>query len=225
MNSSPHVSIFNLIRNLFKYKSNATNIYGMILINTFYQISKLKLFLLQDYVPHCSPVEQIPNTMQAVAENRHFSIGTMVSPKSGPGRPSISQQQSLFNASGSSTHLPSTQVQPILASSQMPPRSAQVPLSAPLPHHYQHQQQQEQSTSTGNADIPSTRPSNATNAMFRVQMWSNNFDSGVHSMNHSSVSLFSSSISIFFQLSFNISHGFAFSQILGLNLNWAEFLT
>ncbi|VDM91657.1 unnamed protein product, partial [Onchocerca ochengi] len=139
-----------------------------------------------DYVPHCSPVEQIPNTMQAVAENRHFSIGTMVSPKSGPGRPSISQQQSLFNASGSSTHLPSTQVQPILASSQMPPRSAQVPLSAPLPHHYQHQQQQEQSTSTGNADIPSTRPSNATNAMFRVQMWSNNFDSGVHSMNHSS---------------------------------------
>lgn len=128
--------------------------------------------------------------MQAVAENRHFNVGAMVSPKSGPGRPSVPQQQSLFNTSGSSTRLPPTQAQPIPASSQMPSRSAQVPLSAPLPHHYQQQQQQEQSASTGNTDIPSTGPSNATNAMFRVQMWSNNFDSGVHSMNHSSVCLF-----------------------------------
>ncbi|VDM21336.1 unnamed protein product [Wuchereria bancrofti] len=122
-----------------------------------------------DYVPHCSPAEQMPNAMQAVAENRHFSIGTMP----------------LFNTTGNSTRLPPTQAQPIPASSQMPPRSAQVPLSTPLPHHYQ-QQQQEQSASTGNTDISSTGPSNATNAMFRVQMWSNNFDSGVHSMNHSS---------------------------------------
>ncbi|KAM3727319.1 Beta-catenin/armadillo-related protein [Dirofilaria immitis] len=144
-----------------------------------------------DYVPHCSPAEQMPNTMQAVAENRHFSVGTMISPKSGPGRPSIPRQQPLFNTSGSSTRLPPTQAQPILASSQMPPRSAQVPLTAPLPpHHYQRQQQQqqqqEQPSSTGNTDIPSNGPSNTTNAMFRVQMWSNNFDSGVHSMNHSS---------------------------------------
>ncbi|VDN83907.1 unnamed protein product [Brugia pahangi] len=137
-----------------------------------------------DYVPHCSPAEQMPNAMQAVTENRHFSIGTMVSPKSGPGRPSVPQQQPLFNTTGNSTRLPPTQAQPIPASSQMPPRSAQVPLSTPLPHHYQ--QQQEQPASTGNADISSTGPSNATNAMFRVQMWSNNFDSGVHSMNHSS---------------------------------------
>ncbi|VDK83177.1 unnamed protein product [Litomosoides sigmodontis] len=136
-----------------------------------------------DYVPHCSPAEQMPSTLQTVAENRHFNVGAMVSPKSGPGRPPVPQQQPLFTTSGTSTRLPPTQAQAIPASSQMPPRSAQVSLSGPLPHHYQ---QQEQPVSTGNADMPSTGASSATNAMFRVQMWSNNFDSGVHSMNHSS---------------------------------------
>ncbi|VIP00159.1 Armadillo/beta-catenin-like repeat family protein [Brugia malayi] len=133
-----------------------------------------------DYVPHCSPAEQMPNMMQVVAENRHFSIGTMVSPKSSLDRPSVPQQQHLFNTIGNSTRLSPIQAQSIPASSQMPSRSAQVPLSPPLSHHYQ--QQQEQPASTGNADIPS----NATNAMFRVQMWSSNFDSGIQSMNHSS---------------------------------------
>ncbi|KAK6114334.1 hypothetical protein QQG55_55580 [Brugia pahangi] len=137
-----------------------------------------------DYVPHCSPAEQMPNMMQVVAENRHFSIGTMVSPKSSLDRPSVPQQQHLFNTVGNSTCLSPFQAQPIPASSQMPSCSAQVPLSSPLPHHYQ--QQQEQPASTGNADISSSDPSNATNAMFRVRMWSNNFDSGIQSMNHSS---------------------------------------
>ncbi|VDN05565.1 unnamed protein product [Thelazia callipaeda] len=142
-----------------------------------------------DYVPHCSPAEPIPNAIQAVTESRHFNVGAMVSPKSGPGRPTLTHQQPLYDPSCTSTRLTSTtQVQAGPVSSQMPTRSAQMPLlpSHPSVPHYQQQQQSEQSSSIASTDIPPAAPSSATNAIFRVQMWSNNFDSGVHSMNHSS---------------------------------------
>lgn len=185
MNSSPHVSASydkKFVGRLIQYYYYTLNNFDLCISS-----SKEVIVLLQNYVPHCSPAEQLPNMIQTVTENRHFNIGAMVSPKSGPGRPSIPQQQPVFNSSGTSL-LPPVQAQPIPASSQMPPCSTQVPLPpTPVPHPYQ---QQGQSASTGNTDISSTGPSSTTNAMFRVQMWSNNFDSGVHSMNHSSVGFF-----------------------------------
>lgn len=103
-------------------------------------------------------------------DGRNLS-GSVISPKSGPGRPHthISQPAHLNSSQMPPTHCPSAQMPP----TQVPPPYPQLPPPASA------------------TNIP---PSGATNAMFRVQMWSNNFDSGVHSMNHSSVSSIRASI-------------------------------
>lgn len=98
------------------------------------------------------------------ADARCLPIAT-VSPNSGLGRPS---SQALQPSLISSRQVVSPQV---IASQHV--SSSQVPNYQPSP-----------SSSSATIAPP---PNGATNAMFRVQMWSNNFDSGVHSMNHSSV--------------------------------------
>uniref|UniRef100_A0A914ZDK9 Uncharacterized protein n=1 Tax=Parascaris univalens TaxID=6257 RepID=A0A914ZDK9_PARUN len=108
-----------------------------------------------DYVPQCSPVNPIRNTM--TPESRSTSSST-VSPRSGLGVPPAQVLQ---------PHLPSSQVTPAQMGSSQIAASSHVPPFAGLPS-------------------TSSTPSNSAAAMFRVQMWSNNFDSGVQSLNHSS---------------------------------------
>uniref|UniRef100_A0A9J2PYW8 Armadillo repeat-containing domain-containing protein n=1 Tax=Ascaris lumbricoides TaxID=6252 RepID=A0A9J2PYW8_ASCLU len=114
--------------------------------------------IFEDYVPHCSPVNPMRNTM--TPESRSTSSST-VSPRSGLGMPPAQVLQ---------PHLPSSQVTPAQMGSSQIAASSHVPPFAGLP-------------STSNTPSSSAA---ATNAMFRVQMWSNNFDSGVQSLNHSS---------------------------------------
>uniref|UniRef100_A0A914R3Q4 Uncharacterized protein n=1 Tax=Parascaris equorum TaxID=6256 RepID=A0A914R3Q4_PAREQ len=113
--------------------------------------------IFEDYVPQCSPVNPIRNTM--TPESRSTSSST-VSPRSGLGVPPAQVLQ---------PHLPSSQVTPAQMGSSQIAASSHVPPFAGLPS-------------------TSSTPSNSAAAMFRVQMWSNNFDSGVQSLNHSSVS-------------------------------------
>ncbi|VDN35970.1 unnamed protein product, partial [Gongylonema pulchrum] len=156
-----------------------------------------------DYVPHCSPAEAISSSTQvtAMAEARNFGANAMISPKSGPGRPPLHQQHQ-----AAPVRLPhQTQVQQMQPASNtsMPLRATQVPPSGPLPPHrpppalssipphyqqqqHQQQQQQQQQPVAASSDSMPGAGAAATSAMFRVQMWSNNFDSGVHSMNQSS---------------------------------------
>lgn len=118
-------------------------------------------------VPHSSPAEPMRSTV--TPESRSAS-SSGVSPKSGPGRPPsqvlpyIGHTQVASPQMAGTVHVNSPQ----MASTQMPP---QVPNYQPP---------------TASTSTACHLPNGTSSAMFRVQMWSNNFDSGVQSMNHSS---------------------------------------
>lgn len=118
--------------------------------------------LFEEYGPHCSPAEPLRST---VTPESRSTLNSRVSPKSGlvAASSQISQQMGHSQI----TSYPSNPLSQN-ASVHSNPVPSQVPSYQPSP----------------STKVP---PNGAY--MFRVQMWTNNFDSGVQSMNHSAVSL------------------------------------
>ncbi|MFH4973477.1 hypothetical protein AB6A40_000186 [Gnathostoma spinigerum] len=119
-----------------------------------------------EYGRHTSPVDSLRTALTPDGRTSGPAVSSKVGPYPSVPPPHMSSTSNKISPSSISSG-PMSQTH--LRTSQIPLQYTNVPPTG----------------MTGTIGLPSTQPGANSSAMFRVQMWSNNYDSGVHSMTHS----------------------------------------